>query len=320
MPPDMKAVLYTSAYVPAEWIDAHGLQPVRLMPDREANILPVLNREGVCPFLRAFISEVLVYRDAAAVVMTTVCDQMRRGFDIVTCASRTPTFLLNIPHTLQSPAARRLYADELHRLGGFLMNLGGTSPSPEQLAQVMLRHKNGWQRQGAALPMANVAEGKAIGKLRLPLPPQLSVPVALVGPSLRKQDLGIFDIVHECGGCIALDATETGERGLCRPFDCRAVKDDPFLELADAYLNGIVDVFSRPNDSFYEWLAQRLKQRDIRAIVLHRYIWCDLWHVEAERLKNRMGLPVLDLDVADNESSAESRIRGRIEAFMEMLT
>lgn len=295
----MKLVIYTSAYIPAEWIVAHGFDPARLVPSGQTEAPPVLNREGVCPFLRVFVSEALACHDAAAIVLTTTCDQMRRGFDVVARASRTPAFLLNVPHTLQSPAARRLYADELQRLGNFLTDLGGTPPSPEQLAGVMLHYKDGWSPANE---------------------PSSGVAVALVGPSLRKQDSSIFDVVHECGGYVALDATETGERGRHRPFDRRAIQVDPFLELADAYLNGVVDVLARPNDGFYDWLTRRLKQRDIRAIFLHRYLWCDLWHVECERLKSRTGLPVLDLDVAGDESCAEGRIRGRIEAFMEMLT
>lgn len=294
----MKAVLYTSAYVPAKWIAAHGLEPVRLAPSGQAEVPPVLNREGVCPFVRAFVSEALARHDAAAIVLTTTCDQMRRGFDVVARAGRTPAFLLNMPHTLRSPATRRLYADELHRLGDFLTDVGGTTPCPEQLARVMLRYEDGGS------PANELPRG---------------VPVALVGPSLRKGDSGIFDAIRECGGYVALDATEAGERGRHRPFDRRAIKEDPFLELADAYLNGVVDVFARPNDSFYDWLTRRLKQQDIRAIILHRYVWCDLWHVEFERLKARTGLPVLDLDMGGDSSPTEGRIRSRIGAFMEML-
>jgi benzoyl-CoA reductase/2-hydroxyglutaryl-CoA dehydratase subunit BcrC/BadD/HgdB len=297
--PGMKAVLYTSAYVPAEWIASHGFEPVRLMPDGQTQVPAALNREGVCPFLQAFVSEVLACDDAAAVVLTTTCDQMRRGLDIVVRSGRTPAFLLNVPRTLQSPATRRLYPDELQRLGRFLTDLGGAPPSPEYLAEVMLCGENG-------LSPTNEPSG--------------GIPVALVGPSLRGQDSGVFDILRECGGHVALDATETGERGRHRPFDRRAVRDDPFLELADAYLNGIADVFARPNDGFYDWLTRRLKQRGIRAIILHRYVWCDLWHVEFERLKARTGLPVLDLDVGGDLSPAEGRIRSRIGAFMEMLT
>jgi benzoyl-CoA reductase/2-hydroxyglutaryl-CoA dehydratase subunit BcrC/BadD/HgdB len=295
----MKAVPYTSAYVPSEWIASHGFEPVRLVPSSQAEVPPALTREGVCSFLRAFVSEALACPDAAAIILTTTCDQMRRGFDILARASRAPAFLLNVPRTRQSPATRHLYADELLRLGSFLVELGGTSPSPGRLAEMMLRHEDPW------LPANERPAG---------------VPVALVGPSLRKQDSGILDIVRACGGHIALDATETGERGRHRPFDRRAVRDDPFLELADAYLNGVVDVFTRPNDTFYDWLMHRLRQRNIRAIILHRYVWCDLWHVEFERLKTRTGLPVLDLDMGGDLAPAEGRIRSRIEAFMEMLT
>jgi benzoyl-CoA reductase/2-hydroxyglutaryl-CoA dehydratase subunit BcrC/BadD/HgdB len=308
MSPDVKAVLYTSAYVPAEWIAAHGFEPIRLVPDGRAEAPRVLNRQGVCPFLKAFVTEALEYRDAAAIVMTTTCDQMRRGLDIVTRAGRIPGFLVDVPHAAQNPVAQRLYIDELQRLSCFLTSLGGAPPSSRQLAEVMLRTGAEWQRQTEACRCSPASERRT------------GVPVALVGPSLRKQDFGLFDIIRDCGGFVALDATESGERGAHRSFDRRVVENDPLLELADAYLNGIADVFFRPNDAFYGWLVPRVKERNIQAVILHRYLWCDLWHVECERLKTRTGLPVLGLDVGGDLSPAEGRIRGRIGAFMEMLT
>lgn len=295
----MKAALYTSAYVPAEWIVAHGFDPVRVAPSGRAEAPTALNREGVCPFLRAFLGDVLARRDAAAVVMTTTCDQMRRGFDLVTRAGLIPAFLLNVPRTQQSPSARRLYADELRRLGGFLTKLGGVPPSAERLAEMLLRCED-------AGPATHESAA--------------GVPVAVVGPALRREDVILFDILRACGGYVALDATEMGERGRHRDFDRRALTDDPVLELADAYLSGIVDVFARPNDAFYDWLGSRLRQRGIRAVILYRHTWCDLWHVEYGRLKARTGLPVLDLDAGGDGTPAVGRMRSRVGAFLEMLT
>jgi benzoyl-CoA reductase/2-hydroxyglutaryl-CoA dehydratase subunit BcrC/BadD/HgdB len=53
-------------------------------------------------------------------------------------------------------------------------------------------------------------------------------------------------------------------------------------------------------------------------MVLIRYIWCDLWHAQLPVIRERLGLPVLDLDLGD-EADSRDRIMTRIGAFMEML-
>ena len=136
----MKTIIYTCPYVPAEWIAAHGLRACRLLLDRvDCGILPS-GEEGVCPYVRSFISEVTRNRDAGGVVVTTLCDQMRRAFDIIIRSCDTPAFLMNVPSTWQTPSAKKLYVDELNRLGRFLVRLGGTSPSKDTLAKIMLEY------------------------------------------------------------------------------------------------------------------------------------------------------------------------------------
>ena len=103
-----------------------------------------------------------------------------------------------------------------------------------------------------------------------------------------------------------------------RPFDAGRTARDPLEELADAYF-GIPDVFRRPNDPCYAYLAREMAARQVRGVVFRRYLWCDLWHAELPRLKAMSRMPVLDLDVAQSEASAEGRTHGRIEAFLEML-
>ena len=53
----MKRVLYRSPFIPAEWIAAHGFEPVRLIPSSASTDGPVPDAEGVCPFMRGFINE-----------------------------------------------------------------------------------------------------------------------------------------------------------------------------------------------------------------------------------------------------------------------
>ncbi|MGD0259194.1 MAG: 2-hydroxyacyl-CoA dehydratase family protein [Verrucomicrobiota bacterium] len=75
-------VFCTSPWVPPEWIKAHGLEPrgVWLAPDFAAEPLPLA--AGVCAFANAAVR--LAHRQTqSAVIFTTHCDQLRRGFDAV---------------------------------------------------------------------------------------------------------------------------------------------------------------------------------------------------------------------------------------------
>jgi benzoyl-CoA reductase/2-hydroxyglutaryl-CoA dehydratase subunit BcrC/BadD/HgdB len=136
---------------------------------------------------------------------------------------------------------------------------------------------------------------------------------------LLETDCGFFQLVEHAGGRIVLDATEGSERTSPRPFDAARVACEPLEELADAYFDGIPDAFRRPNTKLYEWLGRELAARRVRGIILRRYLWCDLWHAEAQRLKEWSTTPVLEIDVGPDDMFAPNRVQGRIEAFLEML-
>jgi benzoyl-CoA reductase/2-hydroxyglutaryl-CoA dehydratase subunit BcrC/BadD/HgdB len=325
----MKRIIYTCPYVPAEWIAAHSLQPSRVMPRSADHAGEFGQTEGLCPFVRAFINEALTSEQAHGVIVTTVCDQMRRAFDIIS-AGNLPTFLMNIPNTWQNPAVKQLYADELNRLGQFLCQMGGKSPSEGALAKTMLEYDAIRKTIYCArdLLMSRqysqaIAEFNAVGKCVIDRfnkksQAQDRIPLALIGGPLLKQDFEIFDVIEQAGGNIVLDATETGQRGLCRLFDRDKLTHDPLAELASAYFDGILDASRRPNNRLFDWLGRELTARKIRGLILRRYIWCDIWHGEFYRLKQVARLPVLDIDVNGEEQLSE-RIISRIQAFLETL-
>ena len=328
----MKTIIYTCPYVPAEWIAAHGLQPSRIIPDAADSTGPLGRAEGVCPYVQGFINEVITDKQADGVVITTVCDQMRRSFDILVRRCDVPVFLMNVPNTWQSLGVQKLYIDELKRLGRFLTGLGGKSPSDNVLAEIMLKYdtaRTSILASGGYLPARQYAEAiVAFGKdgpgeefnnitnreLRIK-----AVPLAIVGGPLMRRDFDIFDIAEQAGGRIVLDATETGERGMCLPFDRRRLRDEPLMELANAYFGGIQDVSRRPNSELYKWLKRRLIDREVHGIIFHRYAWCDMWHAELRRLKDWTDLPVLDIDTAGDNETRQHQTANRIRAFLEML-
>jgi len=328
----MKTIIYTCPYVPVEWIAAHGLRPSRIIPDAAGTAGLHSRAEGLCPFVQGFINEVVTNKQACGVVITTVCDQMRRAYDILLRRCDVPLFLMNVPNTWQNVTVQKLYIDELKRFGRFLIGLGGKSPSDNALARIMLDYDTARTTiltAGGHLPARQYAEiiaafgrdgpGETPHDITLPESKIEGVPLAIFGGPLMRQDFDIFDIVEEAGGHIALDAAETGQRGMCAPFDRLGLRDKPLLELASAYFCGIHDASRRPNSGLYRWLKCRLADTAVRGIIFHRYVWCDMWHAELQRLKDWTDLPVLDIDTAGNNQTAKQRTTNRIRAFLETL-
>ena len=331
----MKTIIYTCPYVPAEWIAAHGLRPSRVMPVALCSTGPLAWTEGLCPYVHSFINEVITgppHADTCGVIITTICDQMRRAFDILVRRCNLPAFLMNVPHTWQSLAAQKMYVDELKRLSRFLLRLGGKPLSNDTLTRTMLEYDaarasildaRGYisARQYAEAIAAFGRDGlaKTLNKEVSTQPLITGVPLAIVGGPLVTADLDIFDIVEQSGGRIVLDATETGERGLCAPFDRRALRDNPLMELARVYFGSIPDASRRPNSELYKWLKRGLLDRAVRGIIFRRYVWCDTWHAELRRLKDWIDLPVLDIDVGGDSQAHQHRVPNRIHSFLETL-
>lgn len=328
----MKTIIYTCQYVPAEWIAAHGLCPCRLLLDHIDSASMLIRTEGVCSFVRSFISEIMKQKDAGGVIVTTVCDQMRRAFDIIVRKSELPVFLMNVPNTWQNLESHKLYIDELKRLGRFLIRLGGKPPSSDILIKIMLEYDTARASILAARGCLSARRfTEIIAMLGQDGPDKTlnaiianeqlndGIRLAILGGPLMRQDFALFDMIEQSGGRIVLDATETGERGMCTRFNRRRLYEDPIMELVSAYFGAIQDASRRPNSGLYEWLRQNLASRNVKGIIFHRYLWCDMWHAELRRLKDWTDLPVLDIDTAGDNEADDYRTANRILAFLEML-
>jgi benzoyl-CoA reductase/2-hydroxyglutaryl-CoA dehydratase subunit BcrC/BadD/HgdB len=281
---------------------------------------------------------------------------MRYAAALVDRSDSLPVFLMNVPSTWQTAPARQLYSDEIRRLGRFLVRLGGKSPTDGELAEVMLGYERGrrtvreardrlWARQFAAALAELRGDGRPTGgKGGSPAvvcgnkgrqaahgtqafhsgqaahgTQAQGVPLALVGGPLLEEDDAILDLVERAGGRVVLDGTEGGERTLPAPWDRRRLQTHPLGELCRAYFAHFPDPFRRPNHELYEWLGREASARGVRGIILRRYLWCDLWHAELDRLRHWSPVPILDLDVAEHGHGAMSRTSGRLEAFLETL-
>jgi hypothetical protein len=341
-------VFCTSPWVPPEWIKAHGLEPrgVWLAEDFAGEPLPLA--AGVCAFANAAV-RLAERQSRSAVIFTTHCDQLRRGFDAVADTAPSRLFLFNLPVTWQTPVAERIFYDELRRLGQFLISLGGHAPTTGDLAGIMAQYCHARRRLLAAAhwrPARAYAEAVAQfhldGSVRLPpepaaaplglhtitkaapQPPPLNlnrnltpIPLALVGGPLPQSQMPLLDAIEKAGGRVVLNATEAGERSLWPVSSLdQAQPAAPLVLLARSCLANCVDVFQRPNTRLYDWLRERLIARQARGIILWHYVGCDLWRAEAQPLRAAFGLPVLLLDA---DEAAPRRNTSRLEAFLESL-
>lgn len=297
-----RRILYSSPFVPAEWIAAHGLEPLRLVPQARPSdeIL-----QGTCPFTADFARSAWRDDGAAGIVLTSTCDQMRRTAELLMRRGRTPTFLMNVPATWQDAAPRDLYAAELRRLGTFLVQQGGHWPSHAQLIEQM-RHYDSQRAALRSTPPGTAAPGDNAARL------------ALLGGPLRQQDNWIHDLLRDLGARVVLDATEEGERALPAPFDPQRMEADPLDELVRAYFDTIPDAFRRPDTLLYDYLRRQIADRGIQALVLVRPLWCDQWHAQRERLKQCLALPVVQIDLGDQDHGLQ-RTRTRLETLVSIL-
>jgi benzoyl-CoA reductase/2-hydroxyglutaryl-CoA dehydratase subunit BcrC/BadD/HgdB len=319
----VKTVASASPWVPPEWIAAHGLRPARVQVCRTGRTHAA---RGLCPYAAALGDA----WQGDALVLPTSCDPMRYTAALLADGERRPVFLFNLPSTWQTRTARRIYADELARLGRFLVELGGREPADDQLTDTM-RH---FERQRMAL-QANRARLSArafaatltavYGGATLPAPPADAqvdppgVPLGLLGGPLVAEDYDLFDILHQAGGRIVFDGTEWSMRTWPAMFAARLLVENPLAALTAAYFDAIPDVFRRPNAPLFDWLHREVKRHAVRGLLVRRYVWCDLWHAEVQRLRAACAVPVLEIDVAEGERGETARTLGRLEAFLEML-
>lgn len=298
----MNSIAYASPYIPAEWIAAHGLHPLRLQPEGPASKGPIPPTSGICPYMRTFINQAISAPNVSAIVLTTVCDQMRRGYELIH-QSDTPTFCFNVPSTWQTESALLLYQSELDRFSRFLVSLGGTCPNDSQLAAAMQNANTEQQRKANSPPPSKNS----------PKP----IPIAITGGPRTKLDSRLIRFITESGGEIVLDATEQGTLGTAPPFDITQMHSNPRRALADAYHRKLPGVSKRPNDPLHPWLAEHISKSKAAGVILLRYLWCDLWHAEVTRIRAAIDVPLLDVDL-DGEDPIP-RNRTRIQAFMESL-
>ena len=240
-------------------------------------------------------------------VLGAHCDQMRRAGELLTKqegVDPSQLFLFQMPATWKTEAAKTHYRDELYRLSRFLGDAAGIAKYP--VSPVACNGSGKWPVAGDRANNAN--SSNLIKKLR----PR----VALLAGDTIDDSPSLAELIHNAGGQVVLDATDGGERTRPSEPDPTLLATDPLEALVNSYFDHIRDVYRRPNSQLYDWLDRRMAEQQVQGLILHRYVWCDLWHAEVGRLKQWSRVPVLDLD---NDGQWSGSLQTRLEAFLEVL-
>jgi benzoyl-CoA reductase/2-hydroxyglutaryl-CoA dehydratase subunit BcrC/BadD/HgdB len=323
-------VYLASPWIPREWVEVHGLVPRGLFCAPVLGTLTPRMAEGICSFAQQSLELARTYCDRGnAVVFVSSCDQMRRGFDLVGEQETSNAFLFNLPATWQSDAAWRLFRLEFERFTRFLERIGGHRQADESVAIIIdtalgarERLRSSWNKlraRGFAECIARLHwDGCTIVESVSDVNGDAGVPVAVVGGPLTPAQWGILDAIESAGGRVVLNATETGERSLGLEMPRPGRIAGSIDSLARFFFSRIIDVWQRPNTRLYDWVRERIEERNVRGIVLWHHVGCDLWRAEAASLREAFGLPILTLD-SEQAYSDHPRLMHRIAAFMEIL-
>ncbi len=285
----MMPVWYHCPFVPAELIAACGLEPRRFNAD-SADFCAA-QTEGICFAVEVFLTGLKKQPTPYAVIFTTLCDQMRRAFDLYQVNGGKNAFLLNVPVTI-GPNAVTLFAEELRQMALFLCRLSGHAARFDTM------------KTEASLLQNSKPQKDSRAKIALIGGPVYACQLAALEQSLGNR------------GAIVLNASENAVEQFRRPLNPVALKTDPYAELAAAYLQTSPSIRTRPGHLFYEWLETQLQATVVDGIILLRHPFCDHWRGVEYQLRRRSLPPVLPIEW---NGSSQAAALSRLEAFLEML-
>lgn|GEM_PF-2011141 len=321
--PPLRSVVLNTAFVPPEFVEAHGLNRIWVLPEicqAEKSIAM-----GRCPVAVAVAGSTNVQYP---LIQAVICDQVRRAMTYRT-ESSAESFTLYVPST-RTAAALQWYAAELERLSKWLVRIGGCKLQPWAFAQLtqgfnQLRQKLDHMR--IALPAS----------LFLSLQPPVNNKQP--HPSLRPQPaqgfktnpkIGIL-MGHLTNLHLAL-LQEIESFGVHTVFLCGEpippthatievgpdVDKSIFELIADQWLPQVPYLGARPNTNFYTFLTNEIRKSQLDGLLVIRPVWCDHWDLELPIIKQRAGIPVSQV-VLGCEPDPTSHALNRVSALIEMV-
>jgi len=341
-------------FVPVELILAAGAIPIRMCSGFSDMILPaeeVLPR-NFCPLIKSSFGSILekspLFDLVDVVIIPTSCDGKKKLCELM--AEMVPVWVMEVPHTTNTPEARLLWLNEIRNLKKQLQKLTKTritrrrmkkavAITNNQRAQV---HKLYNVRKGAppiwgrdALMVTNFAyyddierwtKNAEILNAQLekvsPIPAKGHRPrILITGTPIVMPTWKMPVLIEESGGIIVVDDVCTGSKGFWDPVETSTWSgSDMLVSLADRYLMNTCATFT-PNTARLIRLKRFVHDWKIDGMVYYVIMACHTYGMEQRKVNQEMeklGIPVLNIETDFSEEDVE-QIRTRLEAFIEMI-
>ncbi len=327
-------VLFTCSYFPRELAEAFGLKTSRLNPCGtqlcESEGHKKLGPEA-CSYCKAIIGGPKISAPQALFGCTT-CDQMRRLIEEVGRNSDSGFEFVNIPAT-RTAAALEHYQNEIIFLSKKLQDMTGLFLDLKRLEKIVYQRNAIRKKLREFRPNLVSYEFVALLHLEMLTPPQEMLDflenfrperankihktkVMLAGSPLTLEDTDFLAMLDHMGIDVVADATCTGDRWI--DFEIK-LGANPILGLAKSYFERPGCIWLRPNDEFYAYAKSLASKKGAKGVIWRSVKFCDLWSLESQRAKEKLGLSLLALDMNYSDTTS-GRTQTRVEAFAEGLT
>lgn len=341
-----KVVGYFCLYAPVEVVRAAGTIPIRLArAEYQSSVVGErFLRSDACPFCKATLGKFLtdpVYQQVDAVVSVNTCDMMRRLPEAISANFNIPVFSVYLPRTSEPfPNRIGLLRAGMIDLKDRLLKLTGRKWQEERLAEE-IAESNRLRRKLQELDRTRVEDNPGLRaselfeivalasflspermqKLLTGIRPSSSsakgerrVRLLLTGSIVAEEDRALIEMVEEKAEIVG-DTICTGSRWFGGEV---SEEGELFAELARFYFTRTPCAYRRPNTALFDHIRRLVRERRVQGIINKSLLYCDAYRFEVQRLRQEVGLPVLDVD-GDYSRENLQQLRTRIEAFLEML-
>lgn len=342
-------------FVPEELIFASGAIPLRHCAGFQDTILPaeeILPR-NFCPLIKSAlgfsISGDPLYEQSDVVVVPTTCDGKKKYCEII--GEDKATWVIEVPHTTETPQARELWLTEIKLLKKNLEKLTGNKITSRSLKNAIeftnkkrslirrlyeVRKRSSppiWGRD--ALLVTSIShfddQERWVNKMEelcqeleateKGVCPESAPRILLTGSPVFMPTWKVPMLIEDSGGIIVCDDICTGSKGFWDPIETpHWTMEDMLLSLADRYLMNTCACFT-PNTARLIRLQGFMEDFNVQGVFYHVLQACHIYGVEARRIENALkaqGIPMLEIETDYSQEDVE-QIRTRVEAFLEMI-
>jgi benzoyl-CoA reductase/2-hydroxyglutaryl-CoA dehydratase subunit BcrC/BadD/HgdB len=342
-------------FIPLELILASDAVPIRLTTGFQDPILPaeeILPR-NFCPLIKSSYGFSVMdsphFDLVDVIIVPTTCDGKKKLAEIL--SEKKPTWVIEVPHTTETPQARQLWLTEFQLLKKQLEKLTGNKITSKkvQTAIKLVNRKRAvarrlyelrkrspptiWGRDAMLVTNLSLFDDTKrwtertealCNELEKHKPVcDASLPrIMVTGSPTVFPTWKIPVLTEESGGVIVMDDICSGSKEMWDPIEASNWSmNDMLIAMADKYLMNTCACFT-PNFARLNRIIQFANEFKIDGVLYHILLACHIYGMEQLRIEkalDKINIPVLSIETDYSQEDVE-QIRTRIEAFMEMVS